>query len=169
MKGKTLALLAAGSWLAFRAYRWATQYDLRGKAVLVTGGSRGLGLQMAEALGEMGARVVPARKNAMRRLVFQALELDSEGTVVETELPFHGKASLNDIGGANARSDTHNTRRDQAQVGFRVKRVGKRGIGNHNLANAGSIVKKALQLHHLRLALIENPCATSQNGLPTFG
>ncbi len=31
-----------------------------------------------------------ARKNAMRRLLFQALELDSEGTVVETELPFHG-------------------------------------------------------------------------------
>ena len=31
-----------------------------------------------------------ARKNAMRRLLFQALELDSDGTVVETELPFHG-------------------------------------------------------------------------------
>ncbi len=37
--------------------------DLSGKAALVTGGSRGLGLQMAEALGEMGARVaVTARK-----------------------------------------------------------------------------------------------------------
>ena len=31
-----------------------------------------------------------ARKNAMRRLLFEALELDSEGTVVEPELPFHG-------------------------------------------------------------------------------
>ncbi len=31
-----------------------------------------------------------ARKNAMRRLLFQALELDSEGTVVEAELSFHG-------------------------------------------------------------------------------
>lgn len=31
-----------------------------------------------------------ARKNAMRRLLFQALELDSQGTVVEAELPFHG-------------------------------------------------------------------------------
>ena len=31
-----------------------------------------------------------ARKTAMRRLLFQALELDSDGTVVETELPFHG-------------------------------------------------------------------------------
>lgn len=39
--------------------------DLTGKAALVTGGSRGLGLQMAEALGEMGARVaITARKAA---------------------------------------------------------------------------------------------------------
>jgi gluconate 5-dehydrogenase len=37
--------------------------DLKGKAAIVTGGSRGLGLQMAEALGEMGARVaITARK-----------------------------------------------------------------------------------------------------------
>jgi NAD(P)-dependent dehydrogenase (short-subunit alcohol dehydrogenase family) len=38
-------------------------FDLAGRAALVTGGSRGLGLQMAEALGEMGARVaLTARK-----------------------------------------------------------------------------------------------------------
>src|SRR2546421_4294501 len=38
-------------------------FDLSGRAALVTGGSRGLGLQMAEALGEMGARVaLTARK-----------------------------------------------------------------------------------------------------------
>ena len=38
-------------------------FDLKGRNALVTGGSRGLGLQMAEALGEMGARVaITARK-----------------------------------------------------------------------------------------------------------
>jgi gluconate 5-dehydrogenase len=33
-------------------------FDLTGRTALVTGGSRGLGLQIAEALGEMGARLV---------------------------------------------------------------------------------------------------------------
>lgn len=38
-------------------------FDLGGRAALVTGGSRGLGLQVAEALGELGARVaLVARK-----------------------------------------------------------------------------------------------------------
>ena len=37
--------------------------DLSGRVALITGGSRGLGLQIAEALGEMGARVaITARK-----------------------------------------------------------------------------------------------------------
>ena len=33
-------------------------FDLTGKTALITGGSRGLGLQIAEALGEQGARIV---------------------------------------------------------------------------------------------------------------
>lgn len=38
-------------------------FDLRGKVALVTGGSRGLGLQLAHALGEAGARLlISARK-----------------------------------------------------------------------------------------------------------
>jgi gluconate 5-dehydrogenase len=39
-------------------------FDLTGRTALVTGGSRGLGLQIAEALGEQGARVaLVARKS----------------------------------------------------------------------------------------------------------
>jgi NAD(P)-dependent dehydrogenase (short-subunit alcohol dehydrogenase family) len=38
-------------------------FDLTGRTAIVTGGSRGLGLQIAEALGEMGARLaLTARK-----------------------------------------------------------------------------------------------------------
>ena len=38
-------------------------FDLTGKVAIITGGSRGLGLQMAEALGEMGAKLaITARK-----------------------------------------------------------------------------------------------------------
>ncbi|WP_166267159.1 SDR family oxidoreductase [Marinobacter caseinilyticus] len=38
-------------------------FDLTGKVAFITGGSRGLGLQMAEALGELGAKIaISARK-----------------------------------------------------------------------------------------------------------
>ena len=39
-------------------------FDLTGKNALVTGGSRGLGLQIAEALGEQGARVLISSRKA---------------------------------------------------------------------------------------------------------
>ena len=39
-------------------------FDLQGKTALVTGGSRGLGLQMAHALGEAGARVMLSARKA---------------------------------------------------------------------------------------------------------
>ncbi len=39
-------------------------FDLTGKTALVTGGSRGLGLQLAHALGEAGAKVVISSRKA---------------------------------------------------------------------------------------------------------
>jgi gluconate 5-dehydrogenase len=39
-------------------------FDLTGKTALVTGGSRGLGLQMARALGEAGARLMLSSRKA---------------------------------------------------------------------------------------------------------
>jgi gluconate 5-dehydrogenase len=39
-------------------------FDLKGKNALITGGSRGLGLQMAHALGEAGARVMISSRKA---------------------------------------------------------------------------------------------------------
>lgn len=39
-------------------------FDLKGRNALVTGGSRGLGLQMAHALGEAGARIMVTSRKA---------------------------------------------------------------------------------------------------------
>ena len=53
-------------------------FDLTGKTALVTGGSRGLGLQMAQALGEAGARVVLTSRKAAD-LEQAAAELTAQG------------------------------------------------------------------------------------------
>jgi gluconate 5-dehydrogenase len=42
-------------------------FDLTGQFALVTGGSRGLGLQMAEALGEAGAKIMLTSRKAARK------------------------------------------------------------------------------------------------------
>ena len=55
-------------------------FDITGRVALITGGSRGLGLQMGEALGEMGAKLaITARKRdeldaAVAQLAAQGIE-----------------------------------------------------------------------------------------------
>jgi gluconate 5-dehydrogenase len=73
-----------------------TLFDLTGRTALITGGSRGLGLQIAEALGEMGARVViTARKTAeleeaaehLRKQNIEAIPLVADISKAETLTP----------------------------------------------------------------------------------
>ncbi len=63
-------------------------HDLQGRCALVTGGSRGLGLQMAQALGEAGARVlVSARKAdelAQAVQVLRGAGIDADSLVCDT-------------------------------------------------------------------------------------
>jgi NAD(P)-dependent dehydrogenase (short-subunit alcohol dehydrogenase family) len=63
-------------------------FDLSGKTALVTGGSRGLGLQMAEALGEMGARVaITARKqDELDAAAAKLKQMDIDTLTVATDL-----------------------------------------------------------------------------------
>lgn len=57
-------------------------FDLTGKTALVTGGSRGLGLQLAQALGEAGARVMLSSRKA-EDLVESAAVLKAAGIDVD--------------------------------------------------------------------------------------
>ena len=57
-------------------------FDLKGKTALVTGGSRGLGLQLAQALGEAGARVMLSSRKA-EDLIESAAALRAAGIEVD--------------------------------------------------------------------------------------
>jgi NAD(P)-dependent dehydrogenase (short-subunit alcohol dehydrogenase family) len=52
-----IAAATAGALVARALYRRSKEYDLKGKTVLITGGSRGLGLVMAREFAEEGASV----------------------------------------------------------------------------------------------------------------
>jgi gluconate 5-dehydrogenase len=84
--------------------------DLSGRVALVTGGSRGLGLQMAEALGEMGAKLAltARKKDELDEAVAHLKSLGIEATahvcdlgkreqiapVAEEILKRHGKVDI---------------------------------------------------------------------------
>jgi NAD(P)-dependent dehydrogenase (short-subunit alcohol dehydrogenase family) len=57
--------VAAGAGVGlFAAWRRARRFDLRGKRVLITGGSRGLGLALAREFGRQGARLAICARDA---------------------------------------------------------------------------------------------------------
>lgn len=74
-------------------------FDLSGKTALITGGSRGLGLQMAEALGEQGAHVVLSSRKAddlekarqhLSAMVIQSDWIAGDGQKAEEVGGWHG-------------------------------------------------------------------------------
>ena len=69
-------------------------FSLEGRVALITGGSRGLGLQMAEALGEMGAKVaITARKkNELDEAVAHLEDMGIESYPIVTDLQDHSVA-----------------------------------------------------------------------------
>src|SRR5262249_61025010 len=76
--GNVLLWAAAGAGAFFAAReisRRLTAYDLRGRSVLITGGSRGLGLVMAREFLRQGARVaVCARDEAELQVALRDLQ-----------------------------------------------------------------------------------------------
>jgi gluconate 5-dehydrogenase len=66
-------------------------FELNGKVALITGGSRGLGLQIAQGLGEMGARIaISARKAAEldeAKAHLKALGIDALTVVNDLAVP----------------------------------------------------------------------------------
>ena len=79
-------------------------FDLTGKTALITGGSRGLGLQIAEALGEMGARLaLVSRKQdeldeAVRHLAAQGIT--ATGYVCDLSSPDAAEPLTDDVAAA---------------------------------------------------------------------
>lgn len=77
---KRLVLAAAVGVVATRRM-WQTPYDLSGKSVLITGGSRGLGLAMAREMAQQGAKLTLLARDPDELLV-AAADLRQRGAQV---------------------------------------------------------------------------------------
>ena len=75
--------LAAGAALIAHGGRKRRAMDFRGRVVLITGGSRGLGLLIARELGRLGARVVLAARDSQALIKAQE-DLSARGIDAST-------------------------------------------------------------------------------------
>lgn len=81
--GAVASVAAVGAGFALLRKAWSARYELAGKTVFITGGSRGLGLVLAREFGKHGARVaICARDQA--ELTRAASDLQVRGCTVET-------------------------------------------------------------------------------------
>ncbi len=86
-----LAALGAGGYLAYRALM--PRYDFRDKHVVVTGGSRGLGLVLARQLGAAGARLSVCSRdpNELARALDDLTARGVRATAVECDVTDRGR------------------------------------------------------------------------------
>jgi len=73
-----LAVVAGGAWAVRSLLRRGRGYDFQNKVVLITGGSRGLGLVLAREFASEGARLVLCARDE-DELERARLELESRG------------------------------------------------------------------------------------------
>src|ERR1700749_3288800 len=78
-----LLAFGAGLFLARHAIKRKNRYDLRGKNVLVTGGSRGLGLALAREFAGRGAQVTICARDP-EELLQATSQLENIGLKVES-------------------------------------------------------------------------------------
>src|SRR5215212_9424294 len=78
------AALVAGSYAAVRAgLAWSRRYDFHNRLVVITGGSRGLGLVLARQLADEGAALVLCARDS-EELAVAANELRQRASFVTT-------------------------------------------------------------------------------------
>ena len=78
---RTLLAVAGLGWLAYKGLQWGRQENLGGQVVLITGGSRGLGLALAREFARAGCRLVLAARDA-QELARAQQDLVQRGTEV---------------------------------------------------------------------------------------
>src|SRR5262245_21337783 len=75
-------------------------FDLKGRCALVTGGSRGIGLQLAAALGEAGAKVMLVARKApeLEKAVgdLQAMGIDARWTAADVSVPEQARHAVDE-------------------------------------------------------------------------